>query len=311
MIDLRGIIPAIVTPMLDSQQLDLEAIPPYVERLIEAGSIGLAVNVDTGEGPHLTRDERRLVLGRVVESTSGRVRTVAGVGGPSTADGIANALIARDAGADALLVFPVPAFLSQPLRPDVVVEYHRAIANAAGLPIVLFQLQPMLGGVLYPPDVLAELLAIPEVVAIKEASFDPLRFLAVRSQLDALERSVTLLNGNDNFIAEAFLLGAEGALLGFATLATHEQVRLLQLARAGAVADTRDLGMRVQKLADVIFAPPVADYRARTKEALRMLGWIPGAAVRPPLLPVDDAERTRIAAALAEAGLGLPVQATL
>jgi 4-hydroxy-tetrahydrodipicolinate synthase len=301
MIDLRGMIPAIVTPMLDESHLDLDALPPYLEHLVEAGAVALAVNVDTGEGPHLTRDERRAVLTTVVDAVAGRARVVAGVGGPSTADGVANALIARDAGADALLVFPVPAFLSQPLRTDVVVAYHRAIAEASGLPIVLFQLQPALGGVLYPRDVLEAMLAIPQVVAIKEASFDPMRFLELRAVLDAFDRPITLLNGNDNFITEALILGAEGALLGFATLATAEQVELQRLVRAGDIEGARELGARLQKLADVIFAPPVADYRVRTKEALRMLGWIPGTVVRPPLLPIEADERVRIAAALEEA----------
>jgi 4-hydroxy-tetrahydrodipicolinate synthase len=303
MIDLRGIIPAIATPMLDTERLDLAAIPAYVERLVEAGSLGLAVNVDTSEGTHLTRAERRAVLGAVVGATSGRVRIVAGVGGPSTADGVANALDARDAGADALLVFPVPAFLSHPLRTDVVVGYHRAIADAADLPIVLFQLQPMLGGVLYPADVLDALIGIPQVVAIKEASFDPLRWLTLKAHLDAAPRRITLLTGNDNFIGESFLLGAEGALLGFATLLTAEHVALRTAAANGDIERARELGARIQRLADVVFAPPVADYRARIKEALRILGWIPNAIVRPPLLPVDDAERDRIRTALADAGL--------
>jgi 4-hydroxy-tetrahydrodipicolinate synthase len=228
---------------------------------------------------------------------------VAGVGGPSTADGAANARIARDAGADALLVFPVPAFLSTPLRSDVVAEYHRAIADAADLPLILFQLQPMLGGAYYSTEVLDALLAIPQVTAIKEASFDPLRWLALKAYLDAAPRHITLLTGNDNFIGESFLLGAEGALLGFATLLTAEHVALQAAAKAGDVAGARSLGARIQRLADVIFASPVADYRARTKEALTMLGWIPCAVTRPPLLPVDDADRTRIRAALVEAGL--------
>jgi 4-hydroxy-tetrahydrodipicolinate synthase len=303
MIDLRGIIPAIVTPMHDASSLDLDALPPYVERLVEAGAIALAVNVDTGEGPHLTRDERRAVLETVAGAVAARAKVVAGVGGPSTADGVANALIARDAGADALLVFPVPAFLAQPLRVDVAASYHRAIADATGLPIILFQLQPALGGVLYPREVLDALLSIPQVVAIKEASFDPMRFLELRAALDAFDRPITLLNGNDNFITEALILGADGALLGFATLATAEQVELQRIVRLGDIDRARELGARLQKLADVIFAPPVADYRARTKEALRMLGWIPGSVVRPPLLGVSDAERTRVAAALEEARL--------
>ncbi len=303
MIDLAGIIPATVTPMLDTTHIDVDAIPPYVERLVGAGALGLAVNVDTGEGPHLTRDERREVLQTVVGATAGRARVVAGVGGPSTADGVANARIAREAGADALLIFPVGAFLSQPLRTDIVVDYHRAIADAAGLPIILFQLQPMLGGVLYPSEVLDGLLAIPEVVAIKEASFDPLRWLALKAHLDAAPRPITLLTGNDNFIAESFLLGAQGALLGFATLLTAEHVALQAAARAGDVATVQALGRTIQRLADIIFAPPVADYRARTKVALAMLGWIPNTIVRPPLLAVDTAEEARIRAGLVAAGL--------
>ena len=303
MIDLAGIIPATVTPMLDNQRIDYEAIPPYVEQLIAAGALGLAVNVDTGEGPHLTRDERRSILETIVATAAGRIRVVAGVGGPSTADGVANALIAKEAGADALLIFPVGAFLSQPLRTDIVVDYHRAIADAADLPIVLFQLQPMLGGVLYPSEVLDGLLAIPQVVAIKEASFDPLRWLALKAHLNTAPRHITLLTGNDNFIGESFLLGAEGALLGFATLLTAEHVALQAAARAGDVARAQMLGKQIQDLADIVFAAPVADYRARTKEALAMMGWTPNTIVRPPLLAVDDADRARIRAGLVAAGL--------
>lgn len=303
MIDLTGIIPATVTPMLDDQRVDFDAIPPYIERLIAAGALGVAVNVDTGEGPHLTRDERRSILETIVGTAAGRIRVVAGVAGPSTADGVANALIAKAAGADALLVFPIGAFLSQPLRTDIVVGYHRAIADATDMPMVLFQLQPMLGGVLYPSEVLDGLLAIPQVVAIKEASFDPMRWLALRAHLNAAPRRITLLTGNDNFIGESFLLGAEGALLGFATLLTAEHVALQAACRAGDVARVQTLGKQIQDLADIIFAAPVADYRARTKEALSMMGWIPNTIVRPPLLNVDDADRARIRAGLVAAGL--------
>ena len=140
-------------------------------------------------------------------------------------------------------------------------------------------------------------------MAIKEASFDPLRWLALKAHLNAAPRKITLLTGNDNFIAESFLLGAEGALLGFATLLTAEHVALQAAVRAGDVATASDLGKRIQDLADIIFAAPVADYRARTKEALAMMGWIPNTIVRPPLLQVDDADRARIRAGLVAAGL--------
>ena len=297
MLDLAGIIPAIVTPMDDAGDIDERAVAPYVEWLVDQGPIGLAVNVDTGEGPHLSFDERGTMLTLVSDAARDRMRIVAGVGGPSTRDAVRNARQAVDAGADALLVFPIGAFLSQPLREDVVVGYHEAIARATDLPLVLFQLQPALAGVIYPPAILDRLLAIPSVVAIKEASFDPLRFTEMRARIAASGRPVTLLSGNDNFIAESFLLGAEGALLGFATLGTREHVDLLDAVRRRDMAVIADVGGRLQRLADVIFAPPVGDYRARTKAALRMLGVIPSDAVRPPLLPIpaDDVERVRTA----------------
>lgn len=302
-VELAGIIPAIVTPMSGSGDVDVRAVPRYVDWLAGQGPVALAVNVDTGEGPHLSAAEREAMLVAVGEALAGRAGVVAGVGGPSTRDAVANARQAEAAGAAALLVFPVPAFLSQPLRADIVYRHHAEIAAAVDLPLILFQLQPALGGAIYPPIVLDALLEIPSVVAIKEASFDPIRYLELRARLRAGGRRVLLLSGNDNFIAESFLLGADGALLGFATLGTAEHVALLAAAKAGDVGGVEELGVPLQRLSDVIFAPPVVDYRVRTKEALRMLGVIPSAAVRPPLLPVDDAERRRIREALVAAGM--------
>lgn len=302
-VDLRGIIPAIVTPMTAGGGLDLPALRRYVEWLAPQGPVALAVNVDTGEGPHLTADEKRQTLETVVEAAAGRCQVVAGVAGPSTAQGQANARAAQAAGADALLVFPIPAFLGQPLRTDMVYAYHAALAEAVDLPLVLFQLQPALGGVLYSSEVLHCLIDIPAVIAIKEASFDAMRFLRVKADLAAARRRITLLNGNDNFICEALILGAEGALLGFSTLGTAEQVEMLAAVRRHDYAAAEALGARLQPLADVIFAPPVTDYRARTKVALALLGVIDEVAVRPPLLAIGKEEHGVIAQALQAAGL--------
>lgn len=302
-IDLRGIIPAIVTPMKSESELDLRQVRRYVNWLVEQGPVALAVNVDTGEGPHLTADERRQMIEAVAEAAQGHCRVVAGVAGPSTAQGVANAKAAQAAGAEALLVFPIPAFLGQPLNPEVPYRYHAAIADAVDLPLILFQLQPALGGVLFSSDTLHRLIEIPTVVAIKEASFDAVRFLQVKAALESASRKITFLTGNDNFICESMLLGAEGALLGFSTLGTREQVKMLTAVKRGDLETARALGDRLQPLANVIFASPVTDYRARTKEALKLLGVIETTTVRPPLLPLSEAERVMVRQALSRAGL--------
>src|SRR5215207_2701625 len=302
-INLRGIIPAIVTPMTSEGELDLPALKRYAKWLAEQGPVALAVNVDTGEGPHLTPDEKRQALETVAEAVAGKCKVVAGVAGPSTAQGVASARAARDAGTDALLIFPISAFLGQPLNPEVPCRYHAAIAEAVDLPLILFQLQPALGGVLFTTEILHKLITIPNVSAIKEASFDAMRFLQVKAALESANRKITFLTGNDNFICESFILGAEGALLGFSTLGTREQVMMLDAVRRGDIVQARELGARLQPLADIIFAPPITDYRARTKEALRILGVLENTTVRAPLLPIAEAEHGTIRRALQSAGL--------
>jgi 4-hydroxy-tetrahydrodipicolinate synthase len=302
-INLRGIIPAIVTPMTSEGELDLPALRRYVEWLADQNPVALAVNVDTGEGPHLTIDEKRQILETVADAVAGKCKVVGGVAGPSTALGVSNARAAQAAGADALLIFPISAFLGQPLNPEIPYRYHAAIAEAVDLPLILFQLQPALGGVLFTTEILHKLITIPSVVAIKEASFDAMRFLQVKVALESASRKITFLTGNDNFIFESFILGAEGALLGFSTLGTREQVSMLHAVQRGDINEARELGCRLQPLADVIFAPPITDYRARTKEALKMLGILNNTTVRPPLLAVSEAERATIQGALRSAGL--------
>jgi 4-hydroxy-tetrahydrodipicolinate synthase len=302
-IDLRGIIPALVTPMTAEGELDLPALRRYVQWLVGQGPVALAVNVDTGEGPHLTADEKRQTLETAAEVVAGKCKVVGGVAGPSTAQGVANAHAAQAAGADALLVFPIPAFLGLPLNPEVPYRYHAAIAEAVDLPLILFQLQPALGGVLFTTEILHRLITIPSVTAIKEASFDAVRFLQVKAALESASRKITFLTGNDNFICESFILGAEGALLGFSTLGTREQVKMLQAVQRGDISEAREIGYLLQPLSDVIFTPPVTDYRARTKEALKMLGVLDNTTVRPPLLPIAENEREIIRHALHAAGL--------
>lgn len=302
-IDLRGIIPAIVTPMTREGELDVPALRRYAGWLAEQGPVALAVNVDTGEGPHLTPDEKRQTLETVADAVAGKCKVVGGVAGPSTAQGVANAQAAQASGAEALLIFPISAFLGEPLNPEIPYRYHAAIAEAVDLPLILFQLQPALGGVLFTTEILHKLITIPTVAAIKEASFDAMRFLQVKAALESASRRITFLTGNDNFICESFILGAEGALLGFSTLGTREQVNMLAAVQGGDIAEAREIGSRLQPLADVIFAPPVTDYRARTKEALKMLGILENTTVRLPLLPIPDSEHETIRHALQKAGL--------
>jgi 4-hydroxy-tetrahydrodipicolinate synthase len=301
--DLRGLISAIVTPMREDFSIDETSLRRYVRWLTDQGILGLAVNVDTGEGPHLSADERVRVLEAVADEVGDRVVVVAGLSASYTEQAERLAADAARAGARALLVFPIGAYQGEPLDPEIPVRYHRAIHEASGLPLVAFQLQPALGGVNLTPETLERLMTLEGVVAIKEASFDAKRFVETVRAVSAVAPDAVVLNGNDNFLLEAYLLGAEGALLGFGTLASAEQVAMLAAVRAGDLAAAKELASRLQPLSDAIFAPPVRDYRARTKYALVALGVLDHAVVRPPLLPLAPDAVADVERALKEASL--------
>jgi len=299
-LNLDGLIPATVLPMTADGAIDEPALRSYIAWVVEQGPAALAINVDTGEGPHLTHDEKIRVLRIVREVTD--IPIVAGLAGPSTDAAVRQATDFQAAGADALLSFPIPAYLSEPLDVRVPVNYLEAVAGV-GLPIILFQLQPALAGVNFEPDTLRAMASVDGVIAIKEASFDARRFVDTVNLIADLPRPITLLTGNDNFILESFMLGATGALIGFGAVMTREQVQMIEAWQAGRIDEARALGTRVQRLADVVFAKPVGDYRVRLKECLRILGVLESAHVRRPLMPVDDAERAYLADVLVEVGL--------
>ncbi len=301
-LDLEGLIPATVLPMREGAEIDEAGLRRYIRHVAGAKPKALAINVDTGEGPHLWQKERLRVLELVLAEVGDRIPVIAGLGAQFTAQAVELARETKEVGAAGLLVFPIGAYQGLPLDPEVPVRYHAAIGDATGLPLVLFQLQPALGGVNFEPETLERLCRVAQVVAIKEASFDRKRFVEVRDAVKAARPECVYLTGNDNFIHESFLLGAQGALIGFGAVATQQQVELVTNALAGRHEQARIIMERLTPLVDAIFAPPVRNYRARAKAALVMQGIVDRETVRPPLLPISDAERERIRAAMIFAG---------
>ena len=267
--------------------------------------MALAINADTGEGPHLWPDERERVLRVAVDEAdkAGNVPVIAGLSAMFTAQAVEEAKRAEGAGARGLLVFPIPAYQGTPLDPAIPVAYHEAIAEGCGLPMIAFQLQPALGGVIFSEETLKRIAAIPQVVALKEASFDARLYLQTRRMIERLERPIDLLTGDDNFIFESFVMGGEGALIGFGTLATALQVQMYKDTREGRWDEARAIWEKILPLEEVVYGPPVRDYRARTKVALKLQGVIESTLMRPPLTPPAPETEEAIRAALVSAGL--------
>jgi 4-hydroxy-tetrahydrodipicolinate synthase len=216
---------------------------------------------------------------------------------------VAQARAARRTGAAGLLVFPPRAFGGEGLPADTVVEYHRAIIRASELPVILFHRPAQFGGVVYPAETLRLLAALEGVAGLKEASFDATRFIQIVRVNRTFPRPLKILTGNDTFIYESYLLGADGALLGMGAMATAPQIAMLEAVRRGDLVTGAALRNRLDPLCQAIYAAPLRNYRVRMKEALVFQGILKNAVVRAPLPSASDDERATIRRALSHAGL--------
>lgn len=299
---LEGLIAATILPFTNELSIDERSLRRHVRRLVAERALGIAVNVDSGEGVLLTPEERLQTI-RIVANEIGREAVVvAGLIATTTKDAVDQARRSEDAGADALLVFPSPVFRGKPLPVDLPVEYYSRIAESVDLDLIIFQLHDVLGGVLYDDEHLIALGRIPGVVGMKEASFDASRFLQTLQTLRKNDVSIKFLTGNDFFLYESYVMGADGALIGFGNLALADQVQMFQLIQAKQYEEAIGIASKLEPLIDVIFRPPLRDYRARIKHALVQLGIIETALVRPPLPNITADEALMVQEALRKGG---------
>ncbi|WP_461173304.1 dihydrodipicolinate synthase family protein [Arthrobacter sp. Z1-9] len=294
----RGIIPAAFLPMTGQGDIDWDTLGSYTEWLVGCNPAAVAFNMEASEVAALDVDEQLKVTAHVAERVAGRLPVVSGLVAGSTRAARNLAREQVSAGADALVVFPpLPTFLGQPLSSEMVYAYHAEIADAVpDTPLIAFQM-PLSYGAYYGPESLGRLSSIPTVVAMKEASFDPASFGEALSATRSESDPIVLLTGSDTAILEYLILGAEGALIGFAAIATDLNVAMWRACRDGDYAKGREIWDRLRPLATLCWGPPIRDMRPRMKEALVLAGIFPEATVRAPQLAVsaDEVEAIRLA----------------
>src|SRR5438876_6730653 len=126
------------------------------------------------------------------------------------------------------------------------------------------------------------------------------------SQIRALQgraRPINVLSTNSAWLLSSLVLGCNGLLSGSGSVIADLQAQLFHAVKADDLAEARRLNDRIYPLARVFYADPWADMHNRMKEALVLLGRLPRAVVRPPLVKLSHVEIERIRAALVEAGL--------
>lgn len=287
---LGAVLTAAVTPFDESGGVDEAAYRTLVRRLLDSGSDGIVVAGTTGEASTLSDVERIALFEATREETRGRGTMVAGTGSNDTAHSVHLTQVAAELGADAVLV--VTPYYNKP--PAEGIRRHVAAIAEVGVPVVLYNI-PGRTALNMEPPLIAELAAIPGVVALKQANDDLSQLAQV---MDACE--LAIYAGNDDMLMPVLAMGGTGVISVASHLVGSAMQQMVALAAAGDLDGARAIDTSLAPLWSGLFevTNPIL-----IKAALAMCGMIPTDHLRLPLVPATAGERERLAALLGDHGI--------
>ena len=268
-------------PSFRSHLRDVEAVE---------GLSALTINAHSTEVASCTADEQSRVLELAGEEAGDRLPLIHGIWADGSLEAARIAKRAQAGGSSALLVFP-PAPFTLGQSADMAIAHFKAIASASDLPLIVFQ-YPLSTGQGYPAAN-----ADPPVRRNsrhpRRQGLDadvPLHEAQVRA-LQSRSRPVNVLSTNSAWLLSSLVLGCNGLLSGSGSVIADLQARLFRAVAANDLAQARRLNDRIYPVASVFYADPFVDMHNRMKEALVLLGRLPRAVVRPPLVKIGSGDR--------------------
>jgi 4-hydroxy-tetrahydrodipicolinate synthase len=299
----HGVIPAALLPFNEDLSIDAASYRSHLRDLAAVEGISaITVNAHASEVASCSFDEQKTVLEITQDEIGKRVPIVNGVYAEGSLEAVRIAKMAHAGGASALLVFP-PGVYAFGQRPEMAVDHFKRIADATDLPLILFQ-YPLAGGQGYPLGTLTKIMdAVPTVRAIKDWCANPQLHERQIRVLQARTPPVVVLSTHSAWLMSSLVLGCGGLLSGSGSVIADLQAQLFRAVQANDLATARKLNDRIWPTAEVFYAEPSVDMHNRMKEALVLLGRLPRAVVRPPLMKLPAAEIERIRQALIAAGL--------
>jgi 4-hydroxy-tetrahydrodipicolinate synthase len=299
----EGVIPAVLLPFADDLSIDEKGFRKHLSDVAATdGLSAITVNAHSTEVASCSFDEQRRVLEIAQDEVGGRLPIVNGIWADGSIEAARIARMAEQGGASALLVFP-PAPFTLGQTPAMAVEHFKRIADATSLPLIVFQ-YPLATGQGYPRETLLQMIeAVPTIRAIKDWAGNVQQHELQIRALQSLKRPINVLTTHSAWLLSSLVLGCNGLLSGSGSVIPDLQAALFQAVQRNDLAEARRLNDRIYPLARVFYAEPWVDMHNRMKEALVLLGRLPRAVVRPPLVKLGRAEVDRIRGALVEAGL--------
>ncbi|MBV9563280.1 MAG: dihydrodipicolinate synthase family protein [Bradyrhizobium sp.] len=306
----QGVIPAVLLPFHADFSIDEASFRAHLRDVAAVQRLSaITVNAHSTEVASCTQDEQRRVMEIAGEEVGDKLPIIHGIWADGSLEAARIARRAEAGGASALLVFP-PAPFTLGQSAEMALAHFRIIADATNLPLIAFQ-YPLATGQGYPAATLERLLdEVPTIRAIKDWTPQVAQHESQIRALQGRKRPVNVLSTNSAWLLSSLVLGCNGLLSGSGSVIADLQARLYRAVKADDLAEARRLNDRILPTARVFYADPFVDMHNRMKEALVLLGKLPRAVVRPPLVKITAAEIGRIREALIEAEL-LDVRAAL
>jgi len=270
----RGTYTVMITPFGPDGRVDLPALRNFVDWQIAQGIHGLIPLGSTGEFLSLSEDEKERVAATVIQQAAGRVPVLIGTGAEDTREVVRLSRRAEAQGADGVLI--IPPFYSTPTD-DEIVHHYRTVADAIGLPIMVYN-NPAVANVDLRPPLVARLAEIDNCRYIKESTIDITR---VRDIVRLCGDRMQVFGGILGF--ESFVEGAVGWTAVAANVVPGPLSRLFELVvDRGNIPEARTLYHRYLPLIEFVGGQA---YVAGTKALLAHMGFAAGP-TRPPRLPL-------------------------
>ena len=285
-----GVTVALVTPFRNGA-VDFDDLRKLVDWHVEQGTDCLAPVGTTGESPTLDHEEHEHVISAVVEQARGRIKVMPGTGSNSTKEAIRLTRFAKRAGADgALMVGP---YYNKPTQ-EGYYRHFAAVAEAADLPIVLYNIPGRTGSNIL-PETVTRLAEIPTIVAIKEATGS----LDQASQI-ACTTDLTILSGDDSLTLPLLSVGGRGVISVVGNIIPRDLKALVTAWDAGKPAEALRWHKKLFPLCRDMLG--VSTNPIPIKAAMKLLGRGTGE-LRLPMTPLDAASEERIRQTLTAYGL--------
>jgi 4-hydroxy-tetrahydrodipicolinate synthase len=299
----HGVIPAVILPFTDDLAIDEKSFRKHLRDVAAVqGLTAITVNAHSTEVASCSFDEQRRVLDIAGDEIGGKLPLVNGIWADGSLEAARIARMAEQGGASALLVFP-PAPFTLGQSAAMAVEHFKRIADASSLPLIVFQ-YPLATGQGYPRETLLKICdEVPTIRAIKDWAGNVAQHEMHVRELQSRKPPVNVLSTHSAWLFSSLVLGCNGLLSGSGSVIPDLQAELFHAVQVNDLREARRLNDRIYPLACAFYADPWADMHNRMKEALVLLGRLPRAVVRPPLVKIGRTEIERIRAALVEAGL--------